>query len=82
MNFDMNRDALRKLAQARNITGRSKMTAEELRKAVRIAMQCAPSPLSNAARADNYMRQNGSNKLTARQARRVRHNTFTAASSV
>lgn len=83
MNFDsMSRASLRKLAQTRNIAARSKMTTEELREAVRVAVQCAPSPLTNAARASNYMNQNGSNKLTARQARRVRHNTFTAASSI
>lgn len=79
---DMNRDQLRKVAQARSIAGRSKMTVEELREAVRIAVQSAPSPQTNAARVASYYRQNGANKLTARQTRRVRHNVFTAASSI
>lgn len=81
MNFDLNsmsRDSLRKLASARSITGRSKMNAEELRTAVRVAVQCSPSPLTYEARVANYRGQNGSNKLTARQSRRLGRTFYTS----
>lgn len=69
---DMNRDQLRKAASARGIAGRSTMTAEQLRTVVGQAMRSAPAPMSPEARTDAYTRQNGSPRLTPRQARRVR----------
>lgn len=70
---DMNRDQLRKAAAARGIAGRSTMTAEQLRTVVGRAMRSAPAPLTAETRVDNYVRQNGTARLTPRQTRRAYH---------
>lgn len=69
---DMNRDQLRKAAASRGIAGRSAMNAEQLRTEVGKAMRSAPAAMDAEARVSAYVRQNGSPKLTPRQARRVR----------
>lgn len=72
----MTRDELYSEAKRLAIPGRSKMSKADLVLAVKDAEQghAFSGHLSNSQRVLNYQKQNGSSRLTARQARRVRKN--------
>lgn len=79
---EMSRDALRKLAADLKIPGRGNMLKPELVAAIEAAQapkRIPGTPLTSIQRTDNYRRQNGSPRLTARQERRLRHKANRAA---